>query len=210
MSNIRIYKSKLITYDVGETKLIIISFVQATETLDKPISFHSNFVKAINSSKTGDKIYISPGIYMCDALPWIEYDIEVRGLSLSNKDVIIHSADSVGDIFLNCNAEQILLENLTIRTTVETQCIVMIHSGKTLLKNCILDGGNCARNGLIVLSKAQAKIEDCNIMHSPKNSGIISRPGGDVIIENEGKDVMMITEPSDNEESCKELVTNCS
>lgn len=160
-----------------------------------PIVFHGTLDKLLKVCRSGDKVYILPGLYVCDALPWIDFDIEICGLASSRDEVILQASDSVGDIFLNCNASAVLISNLTLRTPAETHCIVMIHAGLTNLVNCLLDGGKCARNSIIALSKAEVALDDCQIIHEGKQNGIVTRPGSNVTLQ--GKDISSCMDTSE-------------
>ena len=151
--------------------------ISETET---PVMFHSSLSRALSCTKSGDKIYAMPGVYTCSILPWIESNIEIIGFGGSNQQIIFESGDSVGDIFINCNAERVVFSGVTIRTTSELQCLVMIHSGFVVFNDCIIDGANQTRNALIALSKAKAELQKCLIMNE-KEKGIISRKGSVVI-----------------------------
>jgi hypothetical protein len=142
--------------------------------------FHNTVSKAIRSAKSGDKIYVMPGIYSCASLPWIENDIEIYGFGEPKEQIVLQSSDSVGDIFLNCNSSKLMFSGITLKATSEMQCLVMIHSGFVAFNNCILDGTNSARNTLIVLSKAKVEINKCEILNE-REDGIISRKGSVVI-----------------------------
>jgi len=81
---------------------------------------------------------------------------------------------------LNCNSNKVTFSGLTFEATSEMQCLVMIHSGCVAFNNCVLDGANCARNTLIVLSKAKVEIDNCDVRNE-RGEGIISRKGSVII-----------------------------
>jgi hypothetical protein len=150
--------------------------------------FHNTVSKAIRSAKSGDKIYVMPGVYSCASLPWIENDIEINGFGETKEQIVLQSSDSVGDIFLNCNSSKLMFSDITLKATSEMQCLVMIHSGFVAFNNCILDGTNSARNTLIVLSKAKAQIDKCEVRNECEDA-IISRKGSVVIIKDSSTSV---------------------
>lgn len=142
--------------------------------------FHSSLSRALSCAKSGDKIYVMPGLYSSSILPWIESNIEIIGFGGTNDQIVLESGDSVGDIFINCNAEKVVITGLTVRASSELQCLVMIHSGFVAFNDCVLDGTHQTRNALIALSKARTEIEKCKIINE-KGNGIVSRKGSIVI-----------------------------
>lgn len=142
--------------------------------------FHNNLSHALTYINSGDKVYVMPGLYSCQTLPWIETDIEINGFGGPNDQIILESSDSVGDIFVNCNSKSVAFNGLTLRATSELQCLVMIHSGSVSFTDCVLDGTNQTRNALIALSKAKVQIENCKIINE-KGNKIVSRKGSVVI-----------------------------
>jgi len=162
---------------------LIADKLDASHSSGVPVVMHGTLDKLLKNCKSGDKVFIFPGVYVCDALPWIEFDIEISGIAGKREEIVLEASESVGDIFLNCSANAILISNLTLRTSAETHCIVMIHSGLTNLTNCLLDGGMSARNSIIALSKAEVALDDCKILHDGEQSGIVSRPGSNVTLE---------------------------
>lgn len=163
-----------------------------------PVVFHSRLEKALHHCKDGDKILILPGTYVCESLPWIDSDIEITGITGKASDVILQSSLGVGDIFFNCNANALLMSHLTLKTIVETQCIVMVHKGITNLVKCVIDSGNRARNTIIALSRAEVAIDDCTMLHKDHKDGIIRRPGSNVTLD--GKDAAFSMEGIDSDD----------
>lgn len=179
------------------------------------LSFHKTFAHLLKSCNSGDRVLILPGSYVCDALPWIEVDLEIIGLTEDPAQVVLQSTESVGDVFINCNASAIRMQNITIRTPVETQSVIMVHTGITDLINCIVDGGKVARNTLVALSKADVAMDNCKIIHkdstgktparhtagkdkSPPRTGICRKPGGNVSID--GTSVSFVNDDDEDED----------
>ncbi|KAI1285454.1 SHC SH2 domain-binding protein 1 -like protein B [Halotydeus destructor] len=170
------------SYSCKELELVT-KKLRDSQSNDTPVEFHNTLEKALQSSRSGDKIYILPGTYICESLPWIESDIEITGISGNKDDVILQASDAVGDIFVNCSSSAILISNVTLVTPAETQCILMVHTGLTSLSNCVLDGGKCARNSIIALSKAEVTLDNCQIIHEKNSTGILKKPGSNVTID---------------------------
>ncbi|CAG2121060.1 unnamed protein product, partial [Medioppia subpectinata] len=158
-------------------KFTLVSMKDITSSVSEMINdttvefeFHKNFGQALASVKSGDKIFVMPGLYSCPILPWIESDIEVKGICGTADEIIIEAKESIGDIFINCNALKVVFSGLTFRSTSELQCLLMIHKGFVTFNDCVLDGNHQTRNALIVLSKAKVEIENCRIVNESGNS----------------------------------------
>lgn len=154
------------------------------------IEIHKSFINALYSAKSGDKIYLMPGIYRCSTLPWIENDIEIYGFGDSRDKIVLQTNDSVGDVFLSCNSSKLLFSGITLQSTSEIQSLVMIHSGFVSFNNCVLDGFNGTRNTIIVLSKAKVQIDNCDVRYQ-RGDGIVCKQGSVVI--NNGIDISNIS-----------------
>lgn len=159
-----------------------------------PIVFHRTFRAVLETIKDGDVVYVLPGVYHCDALPWIECDVQIVGLGSKREDIVLLASDTIGDMFLNTNANALLIENVTLKTSAETNCIVLVHAGSTTLSNCVLDGGSSARNSIVALSKAEVALDDCVVIHSGRLSGIQQRPGSNVTMNGQRIDELDLSE----------------
>lgn len=153
------------------------------------LKFHNSLKRAIQMAKSGDKIFVVPGVYQCETLPWIEDEIDIMGCGQNNADVVIQSSDSVGDIFLTCKSNSVRISNLTFRASSDIQCILMVHSGNVFLNECVLDGTQGAKNTMIVLSKGKVILDGCNLIHADKSDGIVSSVGG-IIIRNKNMETI--------------------
>ena len=165
---------------------------------ETPIVFHKTLAKALKAGQTGDKILILPGNYVCQSLPWIDYDVEIIGLSKDASSVVLTASESIGDIFLNCCSQCIRISNITFKTLSDTQSVITVHSGVTDLMNCIVDGGKSARNTLVALSKADVAIDNCKIISDSPSKGIVKKPGGSVSVNGE------VVEEEEDVDECSE------
>ncbi|RWS24936.1 hypothetical protein B4U80_13151 [Leptotrombidium deliense] len=163
-------------YDYSSVKEVT-SFIEKNEINDHKIMFHSSLNAAIASSVSGDKIVIFPGLYMCDSLPWLDFDITIEGMTTHCDEVVLQSSEDVGDVFLHCNAKEIEMSNITWRTSATTRCILMVHNGLVRLNNCVFGGTDQSQKAFITLSNARVALDKCNI----SNNEIVCS-GGDVLL----------------------------
>ncbi|XP_054164417.1 SHC SH2 domain-binding protein 1-like [Oppia nitens] len=164
------------TFTLKSMKEIIDLLINGNNDMDVSIMSHTSLYSALKYVKSGDKIFITTGVYSCPSLPWIESDIEIHGLGANVDEIVIEAMDSVGDIFINCNSNRILFSGLSLKSTSELQSLLMIHKGFVILNDVVLDGDHQTRNALTVLSKAKVELENCKIINE-KEEGIITRKG---------------------------------
>ena len=123
--------------------------------------FHNHLTRALKYCKSEDTLLILPGLYICDTLQWITSSLDVIGLGENCHQVVIQSNDYTGSAFIHCSGKNVNLINLTLRSDVESQGIITVHDGTTLIKNCSIDGGKCNSS-----FQAHLKIADCLIYHN--------------------------------------------
>lgn len=119
--------------------------------------FHTSINAAIKAAKKGHKISILPGLYSCTSLEWIENDVEIEGLSDDRCKTILQCASDI-EVFLHCS-DNVTIRNLTLTCQKSLDCILMVHSGQTVLHNCRLDAANCTKSSFVVLSRGKLKLE---------------------------------------------------
>ncbi|XP_076322217.1 SHC binding and spindle associated nessun dorma isoform X2 [Tachypleus tridentatus] len=146
---------------------------------ESEVEFYHQLGPAVAASCAGDTILILPGLYQCDGLCWLDHNLIIKGVK-SEQEVVLQDVGN-GDIFINCNAESLVLENLTIQPSEGIICAVMVHSGKTEMKNCTVKG-KAAQSCLIVLSTAQMNLMTCTLVEA-KSHGIQLRAGGKLTID---------------------------
>ncbi|XP_022246162.1 SHC SH2 domain-binding protein 1 homolog A-like [Limulus polyphemus] len=143
------------------------------------VEFYHQLGPAVAASCAGDTILILPGCYHCDGLSWLDHNLIIKGVK-SEQEVVLEDVGN-GDIFINCNAENLVLENLTIQPSEGIICAVMVHSGKTNMKNCTVKG-KAAQSCLVVLSTAQMYLKTCKLIEA-KSHGIQLRAGGKLTLD---------------------------
>jgi hypothetical protein len=168
------------------------AYLKKSENTEKHVLFHNNLAKAIRFCKNGDKLLILPGVYVCDTLPWIEKNITVQGLGDKREDVVLEADEAVGDVFLNCGAEEVTISNLSLRTRAETHSILMVHSGVTTVSNCVIDCRK-SRNSIMALSKVRVLLQDSQV----DEKKIAARPGSSLSID--GKQIHSKADTSEEE-----------
>ncbi|RWS04367.1 SHC SH2 domain-binding protein-like protein [Dinothrombium tinctorium] len=168
----------------------VISCAKKLGKIENKMFFHHSLSDALSEAANGDVIWIMPGVYENDLSLWIDVDVTIHGISRSSDDVILTASEDIGDVFLHCCSSNIELSNLTLRTSADTQCMVMVHNGLTKLNTCILDGTSCTKNVLITLSRAKVAIDNCEINSKEATNGINIRPGGDVTINGDHPDIV--------------------
>ncbi|GFT29903.1 SHC SH2 domain-binding protein 1 [Nephila pilipes] len=127
------------------------------------LEFQHNPESAFKYSSAGDKIFIFPGVYQCDTLGWIEGEISVQGVGL-NSDIVLEATGN-SEVFLNCCAEKIKVENVSFMAKSGLLSAIVVHHGEIELKNCIIDS-NKADIGILLLSGSEALIENSVICNS--------------------------------------------
>jgi hypothetical protein len=176
------FVSKVVT--LSELQLISQHLIQNQEQ-ETPLLFHRSLPKAVKTAKSGDKICILPGDYVCQSLPWIDFDVEIIGIGKTPSSVVLTACEAVGDLFLNCSSNAIRIKNMTIRTSSETQSVITVHSGLTDLVNCVIDGSKCSNSTVVVLSKADVSLDNCKVIHRHHGRGIDKKVGGNVSVDGE-------------------------
>ena len=174
------FVSKVLT--LSELQIVSQQVIQSKDQ-ETPLLFHKSFGKALRTAKSGDKICILPGEYICQSLPWIDFDVEIIGIGKNPQSVVLTACEAIGDIFFNCASNAIRIKNLTIQTSSQTQSVITVHSGVTDLVNCVVDGSKSSSSTLVALSKADVALDNCRIISNGK--GIIKRRGGSVSVDGE-------------------------
>ncbi|GFW36970.1 SHC SH2 domain-binding protein 1 homolog A [Trichonephila clavipes] len=130
------------------------------------LEFQHNPESPFKYSSAGDRIYIFPGVYQCDALGWIEGDISVQGIGL-NTDIVLEATGN-SEVLLNCCAEKIKIENISLIAKSDLLSAIVVHHGEVELKNCIIDS-NKAEIGILLLSGSEALVENSVICNSSED-----------------------------------------
>ncbi|GAB6019848.1 Shc SH2-domain binding protein, variant 2 [Chamberlinius hualienensis] len=124
------------------------------------VEHHSLFSSAVSAIYENDTIWLFPGVYTCDGLGWFDDSITIEGRGTKPEDVVIKVSGNT-DIFMNCNAQDLKISNVTIEATSNQFSTLMVHRGCTTLKNCIIKGGQV---GVYSNSYAEAVLYGCRIV----------------------------------------------
>jgi len=151
------------SFDIFRSKLV------ETGNQETPLLFHRCFGSALRACHSGDSIYITPGEYLCNSVPWIDFDVDIIGLGTYSK-IIITASESIGDVFLNCAADNIRFTNLTLRTKSEMQSVITVHSGKTEVISCIVDSVKCSKSTIVALTRGSVITKNCKFVHETSES----------------------------------------
>ncbi|KAF8795080.1 SHC SH2 domain-binding protein 1 like protein [Argiope bruennichi] len=159
-------KSSPVTYVVAkEFSKEIVKKVLSLESTSV-LEFEHNPEIAFKHSTTGDKIFIFPGIYECDNLGWLECDFSVQGIGVA-ADIVLEATGN-SDVLLNCLAEKIMIENISLVGKSGLLSPIVVHHGETHLKNCVIDS-NGAKIGILLLEGVEASLENTTVANSSED-----------------------------------------
>ncbi|KFM67016.1 hypothetical protein X975_07440, partial [Stegodyphus mimosarum] len=127
------------------------------------LEFEHSPEAAFKLSSSGDKILIFPGVYQCDSLGWLEGNILVQGLG-SCSDIVVEATGN-SEVFINCCAQNLKIENISLKAKKGLLSVLVVHHGRLNLNNCIIDS-NKADIGLLLLGGAEVFLEDCVVCNS--------------------------------------------
>lgn len=134
--------------------------------------------KAILNALSGETILIYPGVYKCLSLGWIEESITVQGVG-KPEDVILKGSKGGGDIYLNCQASELTLENLTFKPDRSMKTTILLHKGRLDIKNCIINGSDCC---ILILDGAYLNLDSCQVLFANVD-GVNMRLGSSLMMK---------------------------
>ncbi|XP_053438048.1 SHC SH2 domain-binding protein 1 [Nycticebus coucang] len=140
------------------------------------IQFHRDPLSAINACYEGDTVIVCPGQYMVHGTFSIADSIELEGYGLPD-DIVIEKRGK-GDTFVDCTGADIKISCIKFVQHDAVEGILIIHSGKTTLENCVLQ---CETTGVTVRTSAEFLMKNSDL-YGAKGAGIEIYPGSKCIL----------------------------
>ncbi|CAL1276901.1 unnamed protein product [Larinioides sclopetarius] len=81
---------------------------------------------------------------------------------------IVLEATGNSDVLLNCLAEKIMIENISLVGKSGLLSPIVVHHGETHLESCIIDS-NGAKIGILLLEGVEASLENCSVINSTED-----------------------------------------
>ncbi|XP_054706841.1 SHC SH2 domain-binding protein 1-like [Uloborus diversus] len=130
------------------------------------LEFEHNPESAFKCCSSGDRILIFPGVYQCDNLGWLEGDVSIYGVGACT-DIVLEATGN-SDVFLNSCAQNLRVENLTIKAKSGLLCALLVHHGTLSLKDCIIEC-NKSDIGILLLGGSSATVENSIVCNAAKD-----------------------------------------